>query len=387
VRPTGNPYNRETRLSEEQLGLVRRLAAGHASFFVVDEGPGLSGSSFLSAAEVLREAGVPPPRICLICSHQPDFDSLCADDAPNRARRFRWVAVDNKPRHPAESELFIGGGQWRAHMFPEERAWPESWVSFERLKYLSAAESPERRFYKFAGLGQYGESVFERERLVTDAAFGPTPRVESLGFVSYPFLFGRPMHPGDLSLPVLMRLAEYCAFRARAFQCDRENPDALEQMAEHNLGQLGCKGLVPLKVEHPVVADGRMQPHEWVATTGGRLLKTDSGSHGDDHFFPGVTDIAWDLAGAIVEWRMNAAQRKMLLGTYRRLTGDDSRHRIVDFITAYTAFRCAYCLMAANAMQGSVEQPRLEQAAAEYRDALSTRLGPRVPRSLVMPAG
>ena len=29
--------------------------------------------------------------------------------------------------------------------------------------------------------------------------------------------------------------------------------------------------------------------------------------HGDDHFFPGPTDIAWDLAGTIVEWELAPA--------------------------------------------------------------------------------
>ena len=136
-------------------------------------------------------------------------------------------------------------------------------------------------------------------------------------------------------------------------------------MAEHNLQELGLELPVELRLKHPVIADGRMQPHEWVLSKEGKLLKTDSGSHGDDHFFPGTTDIAWDLAGAIVEWQMNEQQAAEFLNRYRRASGDDASARIDGFIKAYAVFRLAYCLMAANAMNGSDEQPRLQRAAAK----------------------
>src|SRR5215471_6372811 len=59
VRPTGHPYNRRTELTSDQVSFVRRHISLGASFLVVDEGPGLSGSSFLSAGEALLRAGVP----------------------------------------------------------------------------------------------------------------------------------------------------------------------------------------------------------------------------------------------------------------------------------------------------------------------------------------
>jgi thiamine kinase-like enzyme len=104
------------------------------------------------------------------------------------------------------------------------------------------------------------------------------------------------------------------------------------------------------------------------------MLKADSGSHGDDHFFPGPTDAAWDLAGAIVEWRMNSAQSEYFLETYRRRSGDEAKLRINDFIIAYTVFRSAYCTMAANALEASFEAVRLQQAASEYLGRLSSLL-------------
>ena len=56
---------------------------------------------------------------------------------------------------------------------------------------------------------------------------------------------------------------------------------------------------------------------------------------------------------------------------YHRASGDDASARIDGFIKAYAVFRLAYCLMAANAMNGSDEQPRLQRAAANYRATLT----------------
>ena len=117
-----------------------------------------------------------------------------------------------------------------------------------------------------------------------------------------------------------------------------------------------------------------MQPHEWIRSTDGDVIKVDGCTHGDDHFFPGPTDIAWDLAGAIVEWQMNDVETATFLKMYHCASGDDARNRIADFITAYTVFRCAWCMMAANALQGTEEQARLERAAAGYGAAFTDRV-------------
>jgi hypothetical protein len=371
VRPQGHPYNRTAEFPAEQMAAVRRAVCMGASFAVVDEGPGLSGSSFLAVAEALERVGAPTEKITLVSAHQPNIDTLCAENAARRWQRFRCMPVTGEVRRPSEGVDFIGGGQWRSRVFANESQWPDAWTSFERLKYLSSSEHGERRFFRFAGLGHYGEVVFERERKVSIAGFGPMPRIESDGFISYSWMDGRPLAATDLSPTISARLAEYCAFRQRAFAVELCDLDALQQMADHNLHEFGVDLPVELRLERPVIADGKMQPHEWLLSVDGKLLKTDSGSHGDDHFFPGPTDIAWDLAGAIVEWKMNEEQTTEFLNLYHRASGDDARARIDGFLKAYAAFRLAYCLMAANAMTGSDEQPLLQQAAASYRSILT----------------
>jgi hypothetical protein len=365
VRPTGHPYNRQAEFCGEELRLVENEVAGGGVFVIVDEGPGLSGSSFLSVAEALVRAGVPREKITLMCAHSPDVDRLCAENAADRWRQFRSLPVPSQPRRPAEAQVWIGAGEWRRYLVHHEPEWPASWLSFERPKYLSG-QGPEARFYKFAGFGGYGEAVLQREQKVATAGFGPSPRIETDGYVSYRFIDGRPMRPADLSEGALAQLASYCVFRQSAFAVEATDAAPLQQMADHNLSELGSDVAIQLRVQQAVVPDGRMQPHEWLLTRESRMLKTDSGSHGDDHFFPGATDIAWDLAGAIVEWQMDAAEAEVFLEMYRRASRDDARSRIADYLVAYTAFRRACCTMGANAMQGTQEQTRLERAAAYY---------------------
>jgi hypothetical protein len=370
VRPAGHAYNRRTQFTGQQLGVVQQSLASAADFLIVDEGPGLSGSSFLSVAEALLEAGVPREKITLICGHQPDFDSFCCEDGPQRARRFRWLPVTGALRKPEGADVYIGGGEWRKFLLPEGAAWPASWINFERVKFLSAANTVETRFFKFLGLGHYGDEVLRREDIVADGGFGPRPQPEAHGFASYPRVLGRPMTASDLNEGALARIAEYCAFRQRSFPHEVSSLNSLQQMAEHNLAQFSIDIPIELHLERPVLADGHMQPHEWLLLPGGQMLKSDSGSHGDDHFFPGPTDIAWDLAGAIVEWGMDEPQAEIFLAHYRRMSGDNAKGRITDFVVAYLAFRGAYCLMAANALKGTDEGERLHAEAEKYRAAL-----------------
>ncbi len=366
VRPTGHPYNRTTEFSSDQLQVVR-AAAGGAAFLVVDEGPGLSGSSFLSVAEALQRAGVPRERITLICSHEPDCERLCAESAARRWSQFRCVAVSHDVRKPEEAVEFIGGGEWRRRLLTDDATWPGSWHNLERLKYVSRTDCEEPKFFKFQGLGHYGEQVIAREEKIAVAGFGPLPTREAHGFASYPWIAGKPMCTSDLSSEVITRLAEYCAFRGNAFTAVASH-SPVEHMAAHNAHELGIECAVSLRIERPVICDGHMQPHEWLLTPQSQMLKTDSGSHGDDHFFPGPTDIAWDLAGAIVEWEMNPDQARAFLACYTALSGDDAAPRIGDFVTAYALFRCAWCHMAGHAQQNAAERSRLDQAAGFYRE-------------------
>ena len=126
----------------------------------------------------------------------------------------------------------------------------------------------------------------------------------------------------------------------------------------------------PLEVARLVTADARMLPHEWIATDG-RFLKLDANSHGDDHFFPGPCDIAWDVAGAIVEWDMDRHAQEHFLDAYVRESGDFVRPRLGAYLLAYTTFRMGWSKMAAHASAGEFDQQLLERDYRRYRGVCS----------------
>ena len=64
-----------------------------AHFLVVDEGPGRSGSTFLSVAEALAGAGVRRDDISVLGSREFDPASLCAENAVARWRGVSFLST------------------------------------------------------------------------------------------------------------------------------------------------------------------------------------------------------------------------------------------------------------------------------------------------------
>jgi hypothetical protein len=382
VRPVGHPYNRSMEFAPEQTESVKRLASCGAEFVVADEGPGMSGSSFLSAGEALIHAGVPRERIAFLCSRIPDPDSLRAANGGNRWRSFRSYYAKKNSRLPNDAKLYVGGGEWRQFLLSDRAQWPASWTQMERLKFLSA---DRRLTFKFEGFGRFGKAVHERAGRIAQAGFGPAPIGFAQGFSIYPSIVGHPAER-DLSPDHLRRMAAYCAFRAREFRCERgqdcQDWRQLETMVRFNVAEeFGIEAPLQegsLIAQTPVIVDGRMMPHEWIRSHSGELFKVDNASHGDDHFFPGPSDIAWDLAGAIVEWNMDAVAADRFLAEYDRLSGDRAAGRLPGYLMAYAVFRLGYCKMAAAAMKGSGEEHRLAAAYSSYRSIVNARLGTSV---------
>jgi hypothetical protein len=366
VRPTGHPYDRQLELTAPERAWVARGVASDAAFVVVDEGPGLSGSSLLAVAEALAGAGVPCARIVILCSHAPDAGALLARDAARRYARFRVQARIPSQAVPDGAADFLGGGAWRGVVYSDPAGWPASWTAMERLKYRC-----DGRLLKFEGMGAHGNQVAARAHALADAGFGPALHGAGDGFVSYEWVCGRPLGAAALTPRILARMARYCAFRARAFPA--ASGDELGAMVRANhAAELGREIAIEprLPCPCPVIPDGRMLPHEWICTDDGHLVKIDGVAHGDDHFFPGPTDIAWDLAGIIVEWDLGGDARAYLLDEYRLQSGDDPRERMDDYVLAYALFRIAYVKMAAGCMQGSDEEARLLREYQRYRQLL-----------------
>lgn len=379
LRPTGHPYDRRVALDANTHVRVRRSLAAGAHFIVVDEGPGLSGSSFLAVAEALQTLGVPVSRIRLVGTRVPDPTRLLAPNATVRWRRFRFVAAPAE-RTPTDVGRDLSGGSWRERHWSSPRQWPAVWPAMERRKFLSR---DGRCWLKFEGLGGHGADAYQRAQVLGEAGWTPAPCAppDQGGFIVYPALEGSPiMRRPTIDAEFLYALGAYADARARLFTCRLEDraQAALEEMVRHNVAQetgfvLGHEWSLPC--ERPALVDGRVGPPEWFRSPQGRFIKVDAIAHGDDHFFPGPTDIAWDLAGAIIEWDLGADARDALLRAYRRMAGggDDPAIRLSRYELAYAAFRAGFCAMAAHAAPED-DARRFQHARARYRRALLDRL-------------
>jgi hypothetical protein len=367
VRPRGHPYDRTTQLQEEQVTWARELNRQGARFLVVDEGPGLSGSSFLSSAECLLQEEIGADRITLMGTRGVDPSQLCARDASARWTKFSWRQVPSRITRRFEGSTRLSGGLWRDLLLPDRNQQPACWPEMDTVKYWSR---DGHEVYKFEGFGEAGRKVRERASLLYDSGFSARAEDANDGMSSYRFIRGRALTKEALSTEVLDRLAAYCAFREKGFRSDCAANGLVEEMAFFNYREETGRELPVspglFRTHSPVICDGRMSPHEWIQCADGRLMKVDGCKDGDDHFLPGPTDIAWDLAGAIVEWDMDRDAAEYLLGKFRAKSGR-STEKVAGFVLAYGIFRASYCKMAWMGTAVEAEKPRLQSRYGFYR--------------------
>lgn len=365
VRPTGHPYDRKLEVTPELRKWVER--SHDAEFLILDEGPGISGSSFMAVAEALVQCGIECEQIHLIGSRAVDPSTLRTENASERWKRYRFHVMQSEPLPPPGAGESISGGTWRRY-FQCGDFMPATWAPLEPAKFLAA---DQQSIFKFEGLGHYGETVGSRATLLADYGFSPRYLGNRNGFGQYELLPGRPLNLSDRSPELLERMADYLAPRSTAFSVDTTQTPELEKMLRWNwqleFGEELSDEQSRLCTARVVVCDGRMMPHEWLCTASGELLKLDAVSHGDNHFFPGPCDVAWDLAGAIVEWELLGGLRESFVDEYELRSGDSVRQRLAPYLLAYSAFHLGWCRMAALAMQGEYDEALLERDYLRYR--------------------
>lgn len=380
ARPRGDPFARH-------LSLAPALARAIADFAptdiaIVDEGPGLSGSSFAGSIDAMRPFAVPGRRIAMFPSYRTDGQHLRDPRARAAWREHPIVVVPFESLVPAADAIDFSAGQWRPHVLgADDRVWPAVQPQHERRKYFH--DDAGRTIRRFAGLGTVGHHKLARARILAEAGFGASPHGLANGFLREDWLDGRRLSATDAHV-FTRRVADYVGFiRQRFTTGEAATLEPLRVLLHTNaveaLGAQAEPALQRLLTAHfsePAVAiDGRMQPHEWVATSTG-LKKTDAIDHHGDDFYPGCTDSAWDLAGAIVELDLDGEGEKQLLSRYISQTRDVTVTRRLRFYrAAYLAFRLGYVTLAADTLGDHDRDGRaFRQAAARYRRSLAELL-------------
>jgi hypothetical protein len=410
VRPTGDPFRREIRLDEQLAAEVRDDAA--AQFAIVDEGPGLSGSSFGTVADRLEELGASSERIHFFPSHGngpgpmasarhrdrwtrasrhvTEFDTLVLRAADPAHRLENWVA--GLTGAADEALVDISGGAWRERHFANEAQWPPSHVQQERRKFLLGA-SGATWLLKFVGLGRVGAHKLDMARQLHAAGFTPEPAGYRHGFLVERWIeHAEPLMPEVADRAALIeRLAAYIGFRARTFPAAPDEGASLSrllQMARRNT-ELGLSAAHALHLdrwardvaglEHHVRrirTDNRLHAWEWLRIADGRLIKTDALDHHAAHDLVGCQDATWDIAGACIEFDLSGAEQARLCAAIERITQTPIDRRLLAFSQrCYAAFQLGYWSLASDTLAGyPAEAMRTRAAANRYTQVLGRLL-------------
>ena len=396
LRPTGHPFARTTKPGARTLARLRRDAG--ESWAIVDEGPGLSGSSFTAVADRLVESGTPLDRLMLFPSHGnppgamadedrrrfwsrvprrvTSFETLVGPEAGPRRDLAAWVGdVTGEP----ECDLVdIAGGLWREHHYKSETAWPAVDRQNERRKYL-VASARGTFLLKFTGLGAFGREKMARAEAMAKAGFTLAPLAWRHGFLVEPWRAdASPMlWPEQDRGAFLMHLARYLGFRARAFPA-RQNAGAsladLWAMTKANgteaLGEAAARSLDPwgerlrelATAARPVAIDGKLHAHEWLVDGRGRWIKTDALDHCCGHDLIGCQDIAWDVAGAAVTFELSTLETERLRRDVETEARQSCHPSLVAFFQiANAAFQVGVLSLARGREDGD-EAARLDRA-------------------------
>ncbi|WP_460448939.1 hypothetical protein [Alsobacter sp. SYSU BS001988] len=413
VRPGGDPFRRKA-----EPGPRLRAAPAGARFAIADEGPGLSGSSFGGVADWLLDRGAAPERIALLPSHAGEPGPQA--DPRHRAqwRRLRRLHVPfenlvlraDDPRRglqgwaesvvgPLDGPLReISGGGWRAvQRGPSETGWPAVNAGQERLKFL-ASSGGRRWLVKFSGLDRLGASALGRAERLAEAGFTPAPAGWRHGFLVERWRDDARPAPEEALQGARFRdrLADYLGFRARAFPADPAGGavplgaslaglahmlavNAAEAFGEEAHGATAPyrdRAVMLQRRVVPVITDNRLMAPEWLVAPDGAFLKTDALDHAFSHDLVGPQDVAWDVAGAAVEFGLDAPAVARLIQRTGAAAGRPVDPELVDFLApCYAAFHLGAAEMAAAAHAGwPEEEGRLRALARRRRRALAALL-------------
>lgn len=388
LRPVGHPFRRELTVGSSLESKLLE-ARGERVYAIVDEGPGLSGSSFLCVARWLERRGIDRSRIRFYPSHEggPGAEASEGDRENWLSFPKRFASFDE--RLAPSGAVDLSAGNWRRHLEPDPTRWPPSNPFFERRKYLLRRDG-RSWMSKFSGFGRYGEAALARARALGEAGISPRPGEIRDGFIHFEWISGaRParLEEPDERRAILDTAGDYLGLLLRRFAAGSgtrgASVDALLTMARTNLGlRFGNERATELTEPwldlaktiqdraRPVRTDNRLHSWEWIRSPDGRIWKTDALDHHCAHDLVGSQDIAWDLAGARVELGLEEEEYEDLLRrVFRDAPGRRPNATEEDFyLLCYLAFQIGWFSESAamTASRHAEDSRRLSLRADEY---------------------
>jgi hypothetical protein len=414
VRPGGHPFARHIDIPTSHIG-------GADWGLIVDEGPGLSGSSMVAVAEALVRLGLRRSHLCFFPSHgggpghaasetvrhwwasTPQYVTAWQDIRWHGRSLPETLAAAVTDRHGAEEPVVqiedFSSGLWRRVLYPNSSLWPPACAPFERTKYRCTTAGGRRFLCKFAGLNlapggaaTLAEVAAERLTELAACGCGPAPLGVVHGFVIRPWIEGTPLTRAEANTAILTaigcRLAHIAgpllpASGVEAGMARLQNMlcwntrEALGEAAAECAHRLCGKVLrTALTGGRRACRDGRQAPHTWLQTSTGRVVKVHGMGHEFDQILVGQQSIAWDVAGSLVEWGWDMTTAAPLLEAFSAAGGETMVPAEMTFYRlAYAAFRAGQCKLCAEAAGADVaECQRLWRAYRWYRTDLARTL-------------
>ncbi len=410
VRPAGHPYART-------LDLRAQCLRGSEFALVVDEGPGISGSSMAAVALALSREGV--PAISFFPGHQGEPGSAanqevrrCWAETPRfftPLEQLRWEGRTLHELLRLRSQVLLGcadeimpiddlsAGGWRRLAFRDKACWPAVAPTFERMKLRYASSSGQAVLWKFGGFGSaLNASAIHNGPTAERAYVGGSVAVPGTlgrccGFIATPWIEGKRLAASDAAdASVLSRAGEYLMHSAGPPLSALGSEQAVKRLADilfwnvkEAMGDAAAErtrfwaAKLSAREPEPTYTDGRMAPHEWLRTPGGHLYKTDNTGHNCDHTLIGAQSLLWDVAGVLVEWNIPFSRAQPfvegLSGAGLQLDGP----RVTAWQLAYAAFRLGMTKLSSSQVPDPAEQNRLRHASEFYLQTISDLLAPR----------
>jgi hypothetical protein len=277
VRPEGDPFRRKVRLPEW-------VSAGANAYLVVDEGPGMSGSSFTSVVEELERLGVERKRIYFFPGHSGE-PGIAASEQVRKVWNevLRWVEPKELP--PLEKDKhweYIGPAL----------PWP-----------FDCSGEAERCARRSAALS-YGLPVLEQRDWWL--AF-PKVRAE----------------PAKINLLILAEHIAAVADDPLSLADEIETERRLRGMLQTNVEKHFKDKILSEKLQRwldhfilrhgsPSSGDGQLGPANWIRGKDQKLWKLNTRGSKLSHFVAYRLPVLWDVGQAIVEWDLSEHDEETL---------------------------------------------------------------------------
>jgi hypothetical protein len=396
VRPLGPSFARELTL---EPSVIKDVSAA----IVVDEGPGLSGSSLAAVGLALEKAGLSRHAMAFICAH----DRGPGPKAGNEVRAF-WKTITTFSM-PVTSPIFAGRSlhdhlaneltktmgvsveplpddDWRKLAYVDPRDWPPS--PNELLSPRYRVRTPTGAIaLEFGGLATIDGRTMAAQAIAqyeqrTFAGYAPAPIGIVAGYVARHWLEGVALRARDIEPALLVSLSHYLTAMAgapldtatlaaaqltRASWAYQNLAEALgDSAAQRAAAYVEAGSVLPLSWTRAAF-EYDLAPQHWMRTRDGAIAKIGGPGHARGSTVVGVQPVLWDVVSLLVEWNLGRSDARAVVGAIERELGASlPRPALRAFMLAYIAFKIGELHLGREGARDAAEADRYAQAIAAY---------------------